>query len=509
MDDVRVTRANYFKHGIGALFKEFKIIRLRFVGDLTFAINHEIHGESVAGYHFVSIALHGIVGILVYRLIVLLMTAPKFADSKISKHKELIGILAALLFVFHPVQTQVVNYIVQRYTILATLFYVASIFVYIKCRMAFEGEQKNKAYGYLALSGFLALLGIYTKEIVLSWPLMVLAVELFCFSGSFKKRLQWLVLPVIALILGLFLLSKYWGYFSVVKESSLSEPLTRSAYMLTETKVFWKYMQLVILPIRLNLDYYFPLSKSITEPAVMISIAGLIGFLGLLIVLIKKMPMVAFGLIWMLIGLSIESTILPIEDVIFEHRLYLPMVGIVLSLISLWFYLWPKKREELIIGLVMLFSIFAGMNWMRNQVWKDELSLWTDIVGKSPQKARAHLNYGLELQRKRFLDQAVAEYEMVAKLEPKRLAVSKNNIGGIRYLQGRLDEAATLCIDATKLDTKYADAFSNVGVILTAMGKPEEALPYAKAAVDMDTENEVTMQNYKIVLSKLQTNGAK
>ena len=182
---------------------------LRFIGFLSFALNYALHGDSVVGYHIVNITIHLVNALLVYCLVLLTFRTPYFevqgsefkvqgSESQASnlepRTSNLVPLLAALLFVSHPVQTQAVTYIVQRLTSLATLFCLATVVLYIQARLALDKQGwKGRATLWYVASLCCALFAMKTKEIAFTLPLAVCIFEFMFFSGTWKKRLICLV----------------------------------------------------------------------------------------------------------------------------------------------------------------------------------------------------------------------------------------------------------------------------------------------------------------------------
>ncbi len=185
----------------------FNLSGSRYVGFLSFALNYYVGGLQVFGYHLVNLIIHIVNGFLVYCLVLLLFRAesqdsPLATDNSHLTTASWIAIATALLFVAHPVQTQAVTYIVQRFASLVTLFYLFTVVCYLKWRLASsESRSRFLWYGGAVLSTVLAM---KTKENSFTLPFMILLVEAVFFR-SFTRR-RWvalipflLTLPIIPL----------------------------------------------------------------------------------------------------------------------------------------------------------------------------------------------------------------------------------------------------------------------------------------------------------------------
>lgn len=210
----------------------------RFIGMYSFALNYYFHQLDTFGYHLINFLIHIITSVLVWWLLKLLLSTAHFKNKEIAKHKSLIAFSAAFLFLTHPIQTQAVTYITQRFSSLSALFYVLSICTYIKGRLS-----KGKRF-YLC-SAISALLGMLTKQTVLTLPLMILLVEFtFLYQDEKTKYFKNIFLPLLILIL-LFLTvipSLYsFRFMDILSSQGMSHShegdyLTGKTYLLTQDR---------------------------------------------------------------------------------------------------------------------------------------------------------------------------------------------------------------------------------------------------------------------------------
>lgn len=333
----------------------------RYMGFLSFAINYSFDGLNVFGYRLVNIIIHIVNGLLIWWLIVLTFKLPIMENSDMpvlrqTDISQLIAITSALIFVSHPVLTQAVTYIVQRFTSLSTLFYLLSIVFYIKVLLLrikvkdkFEESSvfSTSILTFYLLSLFSAVLAMKTKEISFTLPFIIMLYE-FMFSGNFIKgygqQIRTRVLYLIPFLLTLFIIplsiagtDKPAGDIIGELSEAMHETvdISRGVYLLTQFRVIVIYIRLLFLPINQNLDYDYPLSHSLFEPKTFSSFVFLLAIFIFAIYLFVRSRktgsgyglLASFGIFWFFVTLSVESSIIPIRDVIFEHRLYLPSVG--------------------------------------------------------------------------------------------------------------------------------------------------------------------------------------
>jgi tetratricopeptide (TPR) repeat protein len=257
-------------------------------------------------------------------------------------------------------------------------------------------------------------------------------------------------------------------------------------YLLTQFRVLVTYIRLLFLPFNQNLDYDYPIAHSLLEPPVLASLIFLIATIIVAIKLFRNHRLVSFGIFWFFITLIPESSLLPINDVIFEHRLYLPMAGFAILLTAGLYELFRTERvKPLAITLSLIVIIFSVLACQRNKVWKDELTLWNDVVRKSPRNVRAYYNRGLAYQGKGDLDQAFLDYNKALKLNPK-YAKAYNNRGLAYQDKGDLDQAFSDYNKAIEIDPEYAKAYNNRGGVYFDRGDYDRALLDSSKAIELD-----------------------
>src|SRR3989338_7992977 len=395
----------------------------RFVAFYTFALNFHFHQYDVFGYHLVNLIIHIVTSGLVGWLIAIILAAPKMREQKIL-YQEWIPFLTALLFLVHPLQTQAVTYITQRVASLATLFYVLSICLYGKARMA-EVQEKRPLFYFLG-AAISAVLGMFTKQIVFTLPIAILMFEFFFFSKfsvSFFLRKQW---KAIVIVLSFLLIIPWMFSFDALRILSMTtssgshdgDTIHWWNYFLTQFRVIVVYLRLFLIPIGQNLDYDFPLSKSFFELDTFLSFILLAALFFIACRLYKRNILVSFGILWFFLTLSVESSIIPIRHVIFEHRLYLPMVGLSLGLCAGLCAAIKNFKVFLAIWMLVI-VIFSYLTFERNKVWRTEVSLWQDVIQKSPNKARPYNNLGIAYLESNQNDLALAAFNNTLARDPK------------------------------------------------------------------------------------------
>lgn len=458
-----------------------KLFAPRIVTYFTFALNYRIHGLDVRGYHIFNISVHVINAALVYLLVILLLRTPLHATKELSARASEVAFATSLLFAVHPVQTQAVTYIVQRASSLSAMFYLACMTAYLMARMSAQGWLRWAMFGVSACS---ALLAMKSKETAYSIPLAIAAIEALLFSGRGFKRwafsIAMALLVVVAFVHGHMIVG---GEMKDIDAATrLQSAMPRAEYLLTELKVVVTYLRLIALPVAQNLDYDYQPAQGLADLKLLWAMLVLCVLVGLSIHGYRRHGLItpALGGAFFFIALSVESSIIPIVDVIFEHRVYLPSVGIIFAAVCLAFYLAPKRA--VMAAMLVLAIALSVTAHMRNRVWASEIALWQDTATKSPLKARPHFNLADAYEEGGRYADALKEYEAAASLAPQDVR-AQAGLAGMYYKLGRLDEAAAVLDRALSIEPRDAELWSNLGIIHQKRGRyAQSALVFERAA---------------------------
>jgi len=313
---------------IERLFKNTYKESIRVLSFFTLALNYYFGGFNVFGYHLVNLLIHIASGVFLYWFLLQTFNLSSLKE-KYGSISYRVALFSSLIFISHPIQTQSVTYIIQRMASMAGMFYLLSLVLYVKGRLS-TGRSRILYFGGVVLS---YLVGVFTKENVAILPLFIALYEFYFFQKldlSPKGKKILFILGGALLVLGVFGFV-VWGnrYIQVTIEGYQYRTFTMSERVLTQFRVVLYYVTLLVYPhpSRLNLDYDFPLSKTILDPVTtLISILIIAGLVGYSIWVAKRKPVFSFFILWYFGNLAIESSIFPLE-MVYEHRLYLPAVG--------------------------------------------------------------------------------------------------------------------------------------------------------------------------------------
>ncbi|MGD0340006.1 MAG: tetratricopeptide repeat protein [Bacteroidota bacterium] len=436
-DDRTSIIENRVIHDIGNFRLLWKKTPTRVFSYWTFALNYYWNDLDVLGYHLVNIAIHILSGISLWWLIQLLFKTPVLRETPASRYKKILSLAGALIFIVHPIQTQAVTYIVQRIASLAALMYLVSMCCYIRARL--ENHSRNKQFMFFLLSFFSAILAIFSKETAYTLPCTIVLYELF-FMREKSRIWKFIIILCGGATIAVLLLLYFMGKFPPVDAPDIS----RIEYLWTQFTVIPMYMRLLVLPVHQNLDYDVAIIRSLTNPWALSGLALIIAVLAAGALLYRRHRLLSFGIFWFFLTLVVESSIIPIRDVIFEHRLYLPMAGFCFITIALVEGASRYVSHYILrysVGFIIL--IFAVIAYARNEVWKDEITLWNDCVMKSPNKSRVYLNRGLAYHKQEMFNEALRDYESALRLKPDNWA-ALSNTAAILDTRGDYDNAIAL-----------------------------------------------------------------
>ena len=337
---------------------------------MTFAANFLFGGLHVAGYHWVNLVIHIGNSVILYFCIVSIISvvSPRLNKSFGENEIRKLAFWSVLLWALNPVQHQAVTYIIQRMTSLATLFYLSGILVYLKYRV-----------GRLSLIWFYCSIGIFftagmaCKEIVITLPVCLLMMDFYLIKPDRPVNSKWimLVLGVTAVISYIYLQGALPDFFQRFPNRYFS-PYQR---MLTEPRVLWHYVSLLMLPLpgRMHLELDFTASHSLLQPATtLLSLLATLAALVLSVLFRHRYPILAFAIMFYFLASSVEASFLNL-GLAYLHRLYLPSLFIFAGLLSC---LPDTLRKHMGPVLILVAASYAYGTQQRNEDWQNSAGLW-------------------------------------------------------------------------------------------------------------------------------------
>ena len=464
--------------------------------NLSLALNYAWGGLSVRGYHVVNLLIHVCAGLallgIVRRTLLLPGLRQRYGEASLP-----LAACAALLWTLHPLQTEAVTYISQRAESLMGLFYLLTLYGFIRSVTA---ESRNC---WLILSVAACFCGMATKQVMVTAPVLVLLYDRAFVSGSWRsalgsRRWYYVSLAVSWLWLGFLMHRSSLAAVGVGLKSGESWLM----YALTELRVVTDYLKLAFWPHPLVFDYgaeTMAASPLVVAPCALFIVAVLAG----VAVAWRRSPRAGFLGAWFFLILAPTSTVVPIaEQPMAESRMYLPLAAVVV-LVTLLSYSLGRRRAFVVLGLVAVG--LGALTVRRNQDYRSELGIWEDTIAKLPHTSRGQSNLGMALAEKpgRLLD-AVAHCEEALRLKPD-FAQAHNNLANVlAKLPGRMPEAIAHFEEALRLDPNYVEAQSNFANALAQIpGRLAEAIAHYDRALRLNPDFAEAHDNLAIALAQL------
>ena len=466
---------------------------------ITFAAQQLAGLTRSADYHAVNLAIHVASVLLLFGILRRTLRLPSAGGLTDSRAVGL-GWAAAALWAVHPLTTSAVTYISQRYEIMMAMFYLLTLYAVVR-----GATQERCHAAWYAMAVLACGLGMASKEVMVTAPIAVLLFDwLLLSAGRFRVtiRRRWWVHLLLLATWGLL-----WAVMQVEKGEHAGGYVWRGfapvEYLATEMGVLLRYLRLSVWPTGLCLDYAWPAARSAVDVipgAAVLAVMGLVALLGLF-----RRRAWAYPLCWFFLVLLPTSSIVPRPDAIMEHRMYLPLAGLV-ALVALWVYIW-LRRLGVMLGLsartrtatvsavlVVALLILGALTFHRNRVYASELRMWEDVVRKRPNNHRAYVNLAAsQLSSGDFRGTVASCSELLRHLpdfsrrEPGYVPSRVSSPGdAVTYRQAR----------------HYVHAHNTMGVALVQTGSTQSAVRHFEEAVRLLPQFESARSNLERALQQ-------
>lgn len=407
---------------------------LRPVAYATLYWNYLLDGFNPHGYRLFNVAVHAANSCLVYFVLLTLFRVA--ADMLSQASRTRISVLAATLFAAHPLAIESVTYIVQRFTSLGAFFFLLTMLLQIH---AWGEPDPRRRLGFKAGALGVLLLGMFTKECTITAPVMLVLIDMLLCRTNWRRAL-WrnrallACLPIIPLHVLLISWVQNTGTLDLGHAMNMTNqqaaPYAHGDFLLTQITVLVHYLRQIVWPTGLTLDPEWPLQHSLFALPVLFSGMIILAMLGLACWLLERgradlrRPLTAVFTLWFFITIIPSSGLVPLPDLVAEHRSYLPSLGIFIALSCLLdqaftrFALQPRLRLLAPAFTAMTALTLGTLTWQRNTIWSSDITLWQDVTHKSPGRARAWNNLGTAFIKAGRLDEAIAAYSEAIELLP-------------------------------------------------------------------------------------------
>jgi hypothetical protein len=364
--------------------------------------------------------MHLLAGLTLLGLVRHMLDSDRFPRQPVRAARWLAAAVATI-WVVHPLQTEAVTYIIHRAESLMGLFLLLTLYSVIR------GARSPHPRAWYAAAVGACLLGMGSKEVMVAAPILVLLYDRLFLAASFKDivRRRWPLYVGLAttwLVLGALLATRRQA-----EDWELLPGITAWRYAITQPAVIMHYLRLALWPHPLVLDYaWHPVD---TLSAALPWLAPVLGLLAATLWALYRQSWLGFWGAWFFLILAPSSTILPIADLAFEHRMYLPLAAVVVvaivggygvleALFTRWGTPEHLRRWTEAVPVILAVAILGSMTVLRNEDYRSQLAMWSDVVAKRPDNARAHNNLGSALFKRGRPDEAIAQYREAVRLKP-------------------------------------------------------------------------------------------
>ncbi len=482
---------------------------------LTLAINYTLGGLNVWGYHALNLAIHVLAGLTVFGIVRRTLTSvgrhrrlppnsypPGFRDPALQDNATFLAFAIALLWTLHPLQTESVTYLVQRAESLMGLFYLLTLYCFIRGaegttvdgtksggglrrpRPATDGPVVRGPWCrgpviWFACSILACLLGMAAKEVMVTAPVIVLLYDRVFVAGSYReawRRRGWVHAGLMAtwLPLAWFVAGTGWSRGQTAGFGSAAGPWE---YWLTQLGAVVHYLRLALWPHPLVADHGMALTPSFS--AVWWQGLVLLALLVATVWALAKRPRLGFLGAWFFAILTPTSLVPVATQTVAEHRMYLPLAAVIaLAVVGVHRLLGRRS-------LPVFLALAAGLAWLtlkRNGVYRSEFAFWRDVAAHSPTNARARSNLGNILLEQGHAAAAVPWLEAALRIQPDLPDTESSLCRALTRLD-RLPEALAHGEKAVKLDPASGYAHLVLGEALMRQGRTDDATAHYATAV--------------------------
>jgi tetratricopeptide (TPR) repeat protein len=468
----------------GADMKNGETASGRPVLNFTLAINYKISGTGVWSYHAGNLLIHWLAGLALLGIVrrTLLLPGPR---ERFGRSSFMLGWLVAAIWLVHPLATESVTYMVQRAESLRALFYLLTLYCFIRAVTADEAGGARSRVLWFCVSWLSCLAGMATKEVMVSAPVMLALYDAAFVAGSLReaRRRRWRRHAVYALTwIPLALLVAGAGSRGGTVGFSADTEIAWWPYALTQCWAFVRYLYLSFIPHPLVFDYgLFVYAKAIEVWWQMLFV---LVFVATCFLLYWKRPRAGWLGLFYLAVLAPTTTVIPVvTQVVAEHRMYLPLAAVVAAVVLAGYHFFP--RRVLWIGIPIV-ALFAVMTYERNKIYISDDALWTDVVQKYPLNARANGNLGNMLVRTGRVGEALPYLEKAIALHPSR-GDHYNNLGYAYANMGDYKKAAYYYEQANGRKVSREDIFyTNYCQTLLKLHRFDEAMTVCQRLLAAD-----------------------
>jgi protein O-mannosyl-transferase len=483
----------------------------------TFAVNYALHGLDPRGYHAVNIAIHLVNGWLTWWVLRWIgrragsgCDAVPGSGRAGSAAGDWIALAAAALWLVHPLTTQAVDYIYQRMELLGATAILATVAAFLR-----SVDARQPAAWQAAAVGVCGL-GMLCKETVVAAPLVVLLLDWLVVRHDADR--PWRALGTALRTDGRFLAALFatFGVAAWVvlvqkdRFGELAAPVTdRWTYAVNQPLIMLDYLRRAVWPAGLCLDHYRqPVASRFMLAAGLMALAAAAT---VAVASLSRAPLVTLGITAFVVLLGPTSSFLPVNDLMVEHRMYLPLAVVVAGCVAGGWQAasrWGERfGQRLAIPLgVALFLALAATTFLRSGVFATRYGMWQDVTTKAPENPRAWAGLADELVKRGNLDASLAALDKSIALAPdaQTAHVLRSNV---LLAAGRPEAALAAAERAIAVDSVRSRGFTRRAAALVDLGRFDEAAAACQRAVERDAADVVALRLLSEALVRTGRNG--
>jgi tetratricopeptide (TPR) repeat protein len=460
-----------------------------------------------SGYNLFYFHLLTFIFYLIQGGLMLLFFTKIFDIAHKNPWNEYIALIAVAWYLLHPAMAETVNYVIARSDTQSTFFVILAFVLY--------------AYSAFCRKTFLYLLPIVLGTLakptaVMFAPILFFYIAFFeknmsmvdFFKGNyFKQTVNSIVRLIPALVVCALL---YLWVDKFTPKTWQAGGNSSFLYLITQPFVITYYFGTLFLPIHLSADTDWQLLKNIWDIRFFIGMLFIIIMLGTAFYCSKKASTrpISFGILWFFLALVPSSSIIPLGEVMNDHRMFFPFVGLIMAmvwgiaLVLMKYKAFYEKYSRAILSATIVILVTYGIGtYQRNKVWKTEESLWYDVTVKSPKNYRGLMNYGLSQMSKGEYAKA-EKYFTDALVGLPSYATLHINLGVLKEAMGDKTSAETYFKNALSYNSTSADSYYFYSRFLANQFRYTEAVPLLLRAIEISpaylASRELLMKIYDI-----------
>jgi len=415
---------------------------LRPFTNFTFHLNYLFDGFDSGGYRVVNIALHIINAILWYTLLTRII---RHRTGGVHPEQQwMVPFFSALFFLVHPLNTESVTYIIQRYASLSCFFYLATMLLFLLSLLSPVKWQQRVAYIGSVIT---LIIGMHSKENLVTAPLALVLMGTVLLRLPLRRVLvrasvHICCMPIIPFVVYLVSTAQDETGQSLPKLSRVVDGYPPYEYVLTQARVILTFFRMLIAPYGQNIDPAYPLYRSIANPEILVSLFIILSFVIAAVVLYCRKQrhfnddLLSFCIFFSLLSVSVSS-LYPLPDLMTEHRSYLfslPVItGLVCRIDTIRMQFTLKWATRTIVFLGIMAVLYSALTVRRNHLYSSRSSLWEDAVSKSPDKWRPNYNAGCALADEQHYQKALHYFQRAIQINPFKIE-GYSNLGSTYLL---------------------------------------------------------------------------